>query len=54
MVATAVLLLVHVPPAVPSVNVIDVAGQIPARLPIAPGKAFTVTVRKVVQPADVV
>ena len=51
-VATPVLTLLHVPPGVASVNVVDEVGQIinDPVVPIAAGNGFTVTVLVAAQP----
>ena len=53
-VATVVLLLVQLPPAEPSVNVVVWPIQTLAVPPIAAGNGFTVTGTKVLHPAGIV
>src|ERR1019366_9069008 len=53
-VATAVLLLLHVPPGVASVSVVVLPAQTVAVPVTDDGNAFTVTVAEAVQPPDVV
>ena len=53
-VATAVLLLLHVPPVIASVSGDEEPEQMPNVPLIGPGRGFTVTIAVILQPAGVV
>ena len=53
-VPTAVLLLLHVPPAVPSVNVVVKPTHTVIVPVITPGNGFTVTTAVMIQPVPIV